>query len=121
MNIQKIRNIKQFIRALQHSQLDIITDFILADTAVTLDDLRSNSRKKELTDIKRKIAFIGRVSYNITGDALVTYLKVSKPQISDYCYSGYERCRQDENYLQEIREIMVKLVLYHNQNLRPII
>jgi len=121
MNIQKIRNIKDFIRDLQHHQLNIISDFILEDTGITMNDLRSTSRKKELTEYKRKIAFIARIAYNISGDALVSYLQVSKPQVSDYAYTAYERCRQDADYLQEIREIMVKLVHYHNQNLRPAI
>jgi len=121
MDINKIKNIKLFIRALQSNQLDVITDFILENEAVTIDNLRSNSRKKNLTDLKRKIAFIARICYNISGDALVSYLSVSKPQISDYCHSAYEKCRDNADYLQEIREIMVKLVHYHTSNLRPLI
>jgi hypothetical protein len=119
LNIQKIRNIKDFIKDLQFNQLDIISDFILEGTGIMMHDLRGISRKKELTEYKRKIAFIARISYNINGDSLVSYLKVSKPQVSDYIYSAYERCRQDTDYLQSVREIMIKLVVYHNDNLRP--
>ncbi|RAJ24980.1 hypothetical protein LY11_04167 [Pedobacter cryoconitis] len=121
MDINKIRNIKNFIRQLQFSQLDIITDFILANESATITDLRSSSRKKYVVNIKRKIAFVARICYNITGDTLVSYLNISKPQVSDYCHSAYEKCRNDDRYLQEIREIMVKLVHYHNHNLRPVI
>ena len=121
MNIQKIRNIKDFIKKLQHHQLDIIADFILDNTGITMQDLQSSSRKKHLTEIKRKIAFIARIAYNVSGEALVSYLNVSKPQISDYVHSAYAKCKEDEDYLQSVREIMVKLVHYHNENLRPVI
>lgn len=121
MDIQKIRNIKGFINELQYHQLDIISNFILTDTEITMQDLRGNSRKKRLTELKRKIAFIARIAYNIGGEALVSYLKISKPQVSDYVHTAYSKCTSDEDYLQHIREIMVKLVHYHNQNLRPVI
>lgn len=120
-NIEKFKNIKLFIKAFQLSQLDIIAEMILEDQKIGKEELKSKNRADGLPDIKRRIAFVARINYNISGDVLANYFNMSKEQISDYIHTAYDRARKDNEYYELIRSIMVRLNHYHTQNLRPII
>lgn len=119
-SIEKFKNIKLFIKALQLTQLDLITEMILQDGEFEKEDLTNKNRSSGLPDLKRRIAFVARINYNISGDVLSTYLHMSKEQISDYIHTAYDRARKDNEYYELIRSIMVRLNHYHTQNLRPI-
>jgi len=110
MEIDKIKNIKEFVQVLQSHHLDLITDIVLEDTEITLSKLRTSNKTIEY---RRKIAFIARALYNVSGIAISDYLMVSTVQVSEYIHSAFAQCKENQDYLQEIREIIKKLVEQH--------
>lgn len=109
MDLEKFKNIKDFITDLQVHYLDKIANVILADQPFTKAQIRSKNRNHDQTDIRRKIAYIGRIKYNISGLVIADYLNISAVQVSEYIHSAYNRGSVDKNYSKILLELINKL------------
>jgi len=108
LEIEKFKNIKDFITDLQVQYLDKIANVILADQPYTRTQIRAKNRSHDQTDIRRKIAYIARIKYNIAGLIIADYLNVSAVQVSEYIHSAYNRASVDKNYSKVIVELLNK-------------
>lgn len=104
---EKYKNIKEFIRNLQKLQLDVISNLILADEPVSKTQIRA--RDNVHAEIRRKIAYVARIKYNIQGITISKYLNISKVQVSTYIHSAHDRCKVDKVYSKEIDKILNNL------------
>ncbi|SDJ95338.1 dnaA protein helix-turn-helix [Pedobacter sp. ok626] len=120
-NIKEYKSIKTYTADLQLSRLELITDFVVYEYKIDRAELFSRTRKRVISEARRKIAFLGRMFYNISGDIIAKYLHVNNEWICQLIYTAWDYVSVDKEYYEEIQKLMVKLQMYHNVTLKPLI
>jgi len=67
------------------------------------------TKKPLITQARRMIALISRMKFNIAGSIIAKRLNLDESQVFAIIYSGFERCKVDEDYKAEIEELIEKL------------
>jgi hypothetical protein len=120
-NIKEYKNIKSYIADLQMQRLEVITDFIIYEYQISREELFSRTRKRTISEARRKIAFLARMHHNIEGIIIAKYLNVNPEWISQIIYLAWDYISVDNGYLQEIQKLMVKLQMHYNVTLKPLV
>lgn len=120
-NIKEYKNIKLYIADLQQERLELITDFIVHEYNINRTDLFSRTRRRVISEARRKIAFLARMHHNIEGKIIAKYLNVNPEWISQIIYLAWDYISVDNAYLQEIQKLMVKLQMHYNVTLKPLV
>ncbi|WP_316817301.1 hypothetical protein [Pedobacter nyackensis] len=120
-NLKEYKNIKNYSADLQLTRLELITDFIVYEYQINRDELFSRTRKRIISEARRKIAFLGRMFYNISGDIIAKYLHVNNEWVCMLIYTCWDYVSVDQAYYEEIQKLMVKLKMHHNVTLKPLI
>lgn len=120
-NLKEYKNLKHYIADLQLSRLELITDFVVFEYQIDRDELFTRTRKRIISEARRKIAFLSRMFYNIEGKIIANYLNVNNEWVCQLIYTAWDYCNVDQGYLEEIQKQMVKLQMHHNVSLKPLI
>ena len=88
--------------------MDYISALVLADEPVTKQMIRSQDNVH--AEVRRKIAYIARIKYNVQGTIISKYLNISVVQVSTYIHTAHDRCKVDKVYSKEMDEIMNKII-----------
>lgn len=119
-NIKEYNNIKNYIADLQLSRLQLITDFVVYEYQINRNELFTRTRKRVISEARRKIAFLGRIFYNIEGKIIAKYLNINNEWVCQLIYTAWDYVAVDLAYYEEIQKLMVKLQMHHNVSLRPL-
>lgn len=65
--MKNLKEYKNYVADLQVTRLQLITDFVVYEYQINRYELLSKTRKRQITEARRKIAFLGRMFYNIEG------------------------------------------------------
>jgi ATPase involved in DNA replication initiation len=120
-NIKEYKNLRKYLADLQLNRLELITDFVIYEYQIDRGELFSRTRNRTISEARRKIAFLARMFYNIEGKIIGKYLNVIDVWASTLIYDAWDFCLVDKTYYEEIQKLMVKLQMYHNVSLKPLI
>lgn len=120
-NIKDYKNLKTYVVDLQHQRLELITDFVVYEYQIDRVELFTRTRKRTISEARRKIAFLARMHYNIEGKIVAKYLNVNNEWACQLIYSCFDLLSVDKAYYEEIQKLMVKLQMHHNVTLKPLI
>jgi hypothetical protein len=120
-NIKEYKNIKDYSADLQLSRLELITDFVVYEYQIDRAELFSRTRKRAISEARRKIVFLGRLFYNVEGKTIANYLNINNEWACSLIYTAWYYISVDQQYCEDIRKLMVKLQMHHNVTLKPII
>jgi hypothetical protein len=120
-NIKEYKNIKTYIADLQQERLELITDFVIFEYQINRVELFSRTRKRVISEARRKIAFLARMHHNIEGKIIAKYLNVNPEWISQIIHLAWGYVTVDNSYYEEIQKLMVKLQMHYNVTLKPLI
>lgn len=120
-NIKEYKNLKKYIGDLQLTRLQLITDFVIYEYQINKEELFTRTRKRVISEARRKIAVLARLFYNIEGKIIGKYLNVNNEWVCQLIYTAWDYIQVDTAYYEEICKLMVKLQMYHNVNLKPLI
>lgn len=87
-NIKEYKNIKTYTADLQLSRLELITDFVVYEYQINRAELFTRTRKRVISEARRKIAFLSRMFYNIEGKIIAKYLNVNNEWVCQLIYSA---------------------------------
>lgn len=118
-NIKEYKSIKTYIADLQLKRLELITDFVVYEYQIDRKELFSRTRKRTISEARRKIAFLARMHHNIEGKIIANYLNVNPEWISQIIHLAFDYCSVDNAYLEEIRKLMVKMQMHYNVVTKP--
>lgn len=113
-HLKKYKNLKNYIADLQLTRLELITDFVIYEYQIDRDELFTRTRKRTISEARRKIAVLARLFYNIEGKIIAKYLNVNNEWVCQLIYTGWDYCQVDKDYYHEISKLMVKLQIFHN-------
>jgi len=119
--LKTYKNLKVYITDLQLERLELITDFVINEYQINKIELFSRTRKRNIAEARRKIAFLARMHHNIEGKIIAEYLNVNKEWICQLIYSAFDYCVVHQEYQHEIQKLMVKMQMHYNINLKPLI
>lgn len=119
-NIKEYKNLKKYIADLQLTRLELITDFVLYEYQIDRDELFTRTRKRNISEARRKIAVLARLFYNVEGKIIAKYLNVNNEWVCQLIYTAWDYCLVDQTYYEEIQKLMVKLQMFHNVTLKPL-
>lgn len=120
-NIKDYRNLKSYVVDLQHQRLELITDFVVYEYQIDRAELFTRTRKRTISEARRKIAFLARMHYNIEGKIVAKFLNVNNEWVCQLIYTCWDLVTVDTAYYEEIQKLMVKLQMHYNVSLRPLI
>ena len=115
------KNLKTYINDLQLERLELITDFVVFEYQINKSELFSRTRKRNIAEARRKIAFLARMHHNIEGKIVAEYLNVNKEWICQLIYTAWDYVRLDKSYHEEIQKLMVKMQMHYNVTLKPLV
>lgn len=119
-NLEEYKNIKTYTADLQLTRLELITDFVVYEYQIDRAELFSTTRKRLISEARRKIAFLARMFYNIEGKIIANYLNMNNEWVCQLIYTAWDYCSVDVAYYEEIQKLMVKLQMHHNVTLKPL-
>ena len=67
------------------------------------------TKKPLIAQARRMIALLARMKFNIAGSVIAQRLNLDESQVFAIIYSGFERCKVDEEYRAEIEALIEKL------------
>jgi len=67
------------------------------------------TKKPLITQARRMVALVARMKYNIAGSVIAQRLNLNESQVFAIIYTGFERCKVDDEYRAEIEELLKKL------------
>ena len=120
-NIKEYKNLKKYIADLQLTRLELITDFVIYEYQIDKEELFTRTRKRTISEARRKIAVLARLFYNIEGKIIGSFLHVNNEWVCQLIYTAWDYCLVDVAYYEEIQKLMVKLQMHHNVTLKPLI
>ncbi len=120
-HLKKFKNLKAYIADLQLTRLELITDFVIYEYQIDKAELFTRTRKRIISEARRKISILARLFYNIENKLVAKYLNVNSEWSCQLLYSAWDFCLVDKAYYQEIQKLMVKLQMFHNVTLKPLI
>jgi hypothetical protein len=119
-NLKEYKNIKNYVADLQLTRLELITDFVVFEKQIDRSELFTRTRKRLISEARRKIAFLARMLYNVEGKIIADYLNVNNEWVCQLIYTAWDYCSVDVAYYEEIQKLMVKLQMHHNVTLKPL-
>lgn len=120
-NFKEYKKLKKYIADLQLTKLELITDFVIYEYQIDRSELFTRTRKRSISEARRKIAVLARLFYNIEGKIIGNYLNVNNEWVCQLIYTAWDYCLVDQDYYFEISKLMVKLQMHHNVTLKPLI
>lgn len=120
-NIKEYKNIKRYVADLQLERLMVITDFVSQEYGINKDELFSRTRKRTISEARRKISFLARLHFNIEGKIIAKFLNVNPEWISQMIHGAWDIINVENEYYEEIQKIMVKLQIHYSSTLKPFI
>lgn len=120
-NLKEYKNIKRYVADLQLERLELIADFIVYEYQISRTELFSRTRKRVISEARRKIAFLARMHHNIEGKIIAKYLNVNPEWVSQMIHLAWDYCTVDNSYHEEIQKMMVRLQMHYNVTLKPLV
>lgn len=108
-NLKLYRSIKHYLQVLQERKLEKIIDVVLVELNITKADLMQKTKERPITEARRRIAYLSKITYNIQGKIIAKRLNLQMAQISQLVFSTFGICQVESDYKNEINALINKI------------
>lgn len=109
-DLKRYKNIKEFITILQWEKLEQIIQLLVDEGYITLPDLlKVRTKKADVCQARRLVAFLARWKYNIDGAIIAKRLNLAESQVYAIIYSTFHHIQVEPRYREEIEKLKEKL------------
>jgi len=104
------KNITDYNKDFQVHKLEQVIDLLHHSGYMQQPEkLIIRTKKPAITQARRMVALLARMKYNIAGSIIAQRLNLDESQVFAIIYTGFERCKIDDEYRAEIEELIEKL------------
>ena len=104
------KNITDYNKDFQMNKLEQVIDLLHQSGYMQEPQkLVIRTKKPAITQARRMVALVARMKYNIAGSIIAQRLNLDESQVFAIIYTGFERCKIDNEYRNEVQYLMEKL------------
>lgn len=110
MELKNYKTVKDYIREIQKQKLEMIIELVKEEGyLLDVTKLIERTKKQDICQARRLIAYLARWKYNIDGAVIAKRLNLAESQVYAIIYSTFHNAQVEPDYRAEIEKLKEKL------------